>query len=143
MSKALEPLAKRLKAATEGRGRKAEFCRAIGMSASQVDGYIAGRNQPNLAVLERLAEHWGVQPWELIRPAGAQATPARAPALSQLLSPAGLRLLDLISAMDEAQLISAVRSLEHQLSPASVTELLDLGSDEDQGQQGGKPLKRR
>lgn len=80
MPKPLELIANRLRAATEGRhGLKAEFCRAVEMSASQVDAYIKGTTSPTLAVIERLAKHWGLQPWQLIRPDDAESPPAVTP----------------------------------------------------------------
>lgn len=125
MSEALKLLAKRLEAATRERGAKAAFCRATGMSASQVDGYIAGRNQPNLAVLERIAQHFGIAPWELIRPPGAEATPAPAPMADQAaialirelaatLTPARIRLLKASAALNNAEVVRAARNLELQ-----------------------------
>lgn len=61
----------------------------------------------------------------------------------RLSTPAGLRLLELIGALNDVELESLTRTLEFQLSPATTAELLDLGPDEDHGEERAQPRKRR
>jgi transcriptional regulator with XRE-family HTH domain len=49
-------------------GRKADFLRQTGFARSTVDRWLDGKHAPGIDDLPKIAEWFGVQPWELIKP---------------------------------------------------------------------------
>jgi transcriptional regulator with XRE-family HTH domain len=79
MSKAPEVLRKRIAALYSDFGRIAEVVRKTGLSRRVLEKWRDGESSPSIENLERLADALGVQPWELIKPDGAQPTKQEVP----------------------------------------------------------------
>lgn len=94
---------------------QSDLGRAMGVTASMVNQYLAGKSTPGLDVLTRFATALGVQAWELIKPSGAEPTPKDSNVGEILLShlpPETRRLIDLALKADPAAIRIATISLE-------------------------------
>lgn len=131
------------------------FAEALDVHPNSVGELERGANWVSPEMLEKLMTLFGAPPAAFfpgsnraVKPTPEEALEVLREALTEKpkeaenLTPARLRLLELIGALNEAELESLTRTLEFQLSPATDAELLDLGADEDRSQQGRKPLKR-
>lgn len=82
MYRSPELLAKALNLALSSHGSIADFCKKAGFTYPTVQHWRNLERSPTLENLDRIAMALGVQPWELIKPYGAEATPIPRPVLN-------------------------------------------------------------
>jgi transcriptional regulator with XRE-family HTH domain len=103
-AKTLEDLLNRAK---ETRGFIAELSQKTGIKGPQLQRYITGKNVPGLDILDRIAKALGIDPWELIKPPGAEiaaharpVSPAEALDALGIAGPMSARLASRLAALD-------------------------------------------
>lgn len=117
MSKASEIFASSLNRELSGYGSIAKFCRDTGFSRNAVEAWLSGDSSPTVANLDRIAEALDLEPWELIKPEGAdqeRAVEALGQAAAALtgLSPARAAILAALPALDDAEVHAILGIIE-------------------------------
>ena len=73
VSKSWDLLRKRMNEKLAPHGAVSEFCRVTGFSRQGVDKWLGGETIPSMDKIDKIAEALGLQPWELIKPQGADS----------------------------------------------------------------------
>lgn len=94
------------------------------VTAPRLSVYLKGKQTPTLEVVERIAAALGCQPWELLKPDGAQAAPApKEPGNEELLAAMQKQRATIVELQEK------VRKLEAQLLPAGQGKNLSAESE--------------
>lgn len=109
MSKSPKTLAKKLAAFIDGKEMsKMGLHKRTGLTRDSINDYLSETTVPRLDQVDRLAEAMGVEPWQLIQPGN--------------LTPRQMRIISLVSAMEDHQLDGILKILEAWPRPQKKAE---------------------